>query len=249
MSHPNHKGVTIHTFRPYNWPAGTREALEPYRFIGEINTISAIWTSETTCELRVHDEVTPGGVAISAAGTAGVNGTNGVDGLDGAPGMSAYQLAVSQGYVGTLADWLLSLIGADGVDGVDGIAGTNGVDGVDGVDGLSAYEVALANGFVGDEAAWLDSLNGTDGLDAQQVSVNSDGVGMLTMAITPQGGGPTTTTVLNGGGVDDFEIAGTLLRITTKAGQEFEVTLPDPRQGFVAINDNAGNTLFLAPLS
>lgn len=75
-------------------------------------------------------------------------------------GASAYQVAVNNGFVGTEADWLLSLKGADGVDGIDGVDGTNGADGVD---GLSAYQVALANGFVGTEEEWLLSLKGDDG--------------------------------------------------------------------------------------
>lgn len=63
-------------------------------------------------------------------------------------GASAYQVAVNNGFVGTEADWLLSLKGADGVDGVAG---------------LSTYQVALANGFVGTEEEWLLSLKGDDG--------------------------------------------------------------------------------------
>lgn len=35
-------------------------------------------------------------------------------GVQGAPGKSAYQLAVDHGFVGTEAEWLASLKGADG---------------------------------------------------------------------------------------------------------------------------------------
>ena len=69
-------------------------------------------------------------------------------------GQSAYDIAVANGFVGTEAEWLTSLQGADGADGADG---TNGSD------GTSAYETALANGFVGTESEWLDSLTGSDG--------------------------------------------------------------------------------------
>ena len=97
---------------------------------------------------------------------------NGNNGTNGKNGLSAYELAVQEGFAGTLTEWLNSLKGADGKDGVDGkngIDGANGKDGIngkdgaDGKDGLSAYEIALKNGFVGTESEWLDSLKGKDG--------------------------------------------------------------------------------------
>ena len=97
------------------------------------------------------------------------NGSNGTNGKDGENGLSAYELAVQNGFTGTLTEWLNSLKGADGKDGVngkDGIDGKDGADGrngTDGKDGLSAYEIALKNGFVGTESEWLDSLKGKDG--------------------------------------------------------------------------------------
>ena len=99
---------------------------------------------------------------------------NGNNGTNGKNGLSAYELAVQEGFTGSLAEWLNSLKGADGKDGVDGKDGadglngkdgTDGKDGADGKDGLSAYEIALNNGFVGTESEWLDSLKGKDGID------------------------------------------------------------------------------------
>src|SRR5690606_21799707 len=65
---------------------------------------------------------------------------NGID-IRGLRGLSAYEVAVVNGFEGSEVEWLASLIGA------------------------SAYQVAVANGFVGDEPAWLASLNGADGTD------------------------------------------------------------------------------------
>jgi len=42
---------------------------------------------------------------------------------------------VDEGFEGSEADWLASLKGADGRNGIDGINGTNGKDGTNGVDG------------------------------------------------------------------------------------------------------------------
>uniref|UniRef100_UPI003FF0FACB leucine-rich repeat protein n=1 Tax=Alistipes ihumii TaxID=1470347 RepID=UPI003FF0FACB len=60
----------------------------------------------------------------------------------GPAGRSAYELAVENGYRGTLEEWLASLNGNNG---------------------LSAYELAVENGYRGTEEEWLASLKGTAG--------------------------------------------------------------------------------------
>src|SRR5690606_20222970 len=98
----------------------------------------------------------------------------------GLTGLSAYQIAVNNGFSGTEAEWLTSLQGTNGIDGADG------QDGVDGIDGLSVYQIALNNGFVGTEAEWLASLQGTNGIDGQdglsayQIAVNNGFTGTET---------------------------------------------------------------------
>lgn len=56
-------------------------------------------------------------------------------GTKGEDGKSAYQIAVDEGFEGSEADWLASLKGTDGRNGIDGINGTNGKDGTNGADG------------------------------------------------------------------------------------------------------------------
>jgi len=56
----------------------------------------------------------------------GKNGADGSDGQDGAAGKSAYDLAVENGFVGTVAEWLDSLQGADGNSGNNGADGARG---------------------------------------------------------------------------------------------------------------------------
>lgn len=86
-------------------------------------------------------------------------------GVDGKNGLSAYEIAKENGFVGTVSDWLESLKGADGLPGKDGVDGENGQDGRDGADGQSAYEIAVLNGFVGTEQEWLESLKTVVNLD------------------------------------------------------------------------------------
>ena len=101
----------------------------------------------------------------------------------GKDGKSAYEIAIEHGFVGTETEWLESLKGVDGKDGVngkngcdgrngvdglpgkDGKNGTDGLPGRDGIDGKSAYIIAVEHGFSGTENEWLQSLKGADGRD------------------------------------------------------------------------------------
>ena len=67
--------------------------------------------------------------AVGATGPTGTNGTNGTN------GQSAYQAAVSNGFVGTEAQWLTSLQGAQGIQGVAGATGAQGIAGTNGTNG------------------------------------------------------------------------------------------------------------------
>ena len=131
----------------------------------------------------------PFGVAVLKGAGSGGGGGTGPAGPAGADGASAYEVAVQNGFVGTEAQWLASLVGpagpagADGADGAKGEKGDPGPAGADstvpGPAGASAYEVAVAAGFVGTEAQWLESLVGPAGPKGDP---GSGGAG---------GGGPT----------------------------------------------------------
>lgn len=54
-------------------------------------------------------------------GKDGSNGLNGKDGINGKNGASAYEIAVSQGYSGTLLEFAQKQFGKDGRDGKDGL--------------------------------------------------------------------------------------------------------------------------------
>ena len=76
-------------------------------------------------------------------------------------GMSAYDVAVANGFVGTEVAWLASLKGergAKGEQGEQGIPGIQGAQGEQGIPGASAYQMAVANGYEGSEVEWLSTL-------------------------------------------------------------------------------------------
>ena len=97
-------------------------------------------------------------------------------GDDGSTGKSAYELAVENGYSGSLNEWLASLNGTNGNNGKsayelaveNGYRGTQAdwlesLKGINGSNGKSAYELAVEKGYGGTLEEWLASLNGTNG--------------------------------------------------------------------------------------
>jgi len=103
-------------------------------------------------------------------------------GQQGANGLTAYQLAVADGFSGTLTQWLASLKGAKGDNGNTGVQGKSAyqvavddgyvgtasqwlltLKGAAGTNGKSAYQTAVDGGFQGTEAQWLLTLKGTQG--------------------------------------------------------------------------------------
>lgn len=94
-------------------------------------------------------------------GSDGKNGLDGSNGLDGTNGKSAYELALEDGFEGSLHEWLLSLA-VRGSDGEDGKVGKEGV--------------GVKNVQINDKGELLVTL--TDGrvLNAGQVGTDGSGV-------------------------------------------------------------------------
>ena len=61
-------------------------------------------------------------------------------GANGKDGRSAYEIAIENGFVGTVAEWLESLKGRDGIDGKDGLPGKDGADGLPGKNGTNGKD-------------------------------------------------------------------------------------------------------------
>lgn len=95
----------------------------------------------------------------------------------GDEGMSAYEVAVKNGYEGTEEEWLASLNGDDG---------------------LSAYEVAVKDGYVGTEEEWLASLKGPQGNTGSSVDYPYELVNNLTTDDAEKGLSAAQGVVLKG---------------------------------------------------
>ncbi|ALM38240.1 collagen-like protein [Streptomyces sp. FR-008] len=85
-------------------------------------------------------------------------------------GDSAYEVALDAGFVGTVEQWLASLVGPQGEQGDQGEQGATGPAGDD------AYEVAVAAGFTGTREQWLASLVGPKGDQGEQGAPGAPGV-------------------------------------------------------------------------
>lgn len=111
---------------------------------------------------------------LSAYEVAVVNGFQGTQAewLETLVGKSAYQAAVELGFVGTEEEFIESLMGpsAYAVAVEQGFVGTV-TQWLNSLKGQSAYQLALANGFVGSESQWLTSLKGKS---AYQVAKDLD---------------------------------------------------------------------------
>ena len=70
-------------------------------------------------------------------GTEGPEGPEGPQGPEGDPGSSAYEVAVENGFIGTEAEWLASLVGPEGPQGPQGPEGPQGPVGPEGPQGPS----------------------------------------------------------------------------------------------------------------
>ena len=79
----------------------------------------------------------------------------GKDGNNGTDGLSAYEIAVKNGFEGTEDEWLKSLKGEPG----------KSIPGENGKEGKSAYDIAREQGFKGSADEWLNSLKGDKGDD------------------------------------------------------------------------------------
>lgn len=67
--------------------------------------------------------------ATGPTGPQGENGAEGATGATGNDGLSAYQVALSQGFIGTEDEWLASLVGPTGPQGNTGPQGETGASG------------------------------------------------------------------------------------------------------------------------
>lgn len=142
-------------------------------------------------------------------GERGERGEVGPRGESGQAGLSAYELAVKNGFVGTEIEWLQSLIGATGADGSDGR------------DGKSAYELWLE--IPGNESKtltqFIESLKGAPGVVGPMGPMGPSGSPGQSCTVTDTTGGATVacgagTSVVIKDGIDGKDAISPTLTVT-----------------------------------
>lgn len=111
-------------------------------------------------------------------GDQGIQGQNGIDGthgLDGDDGLSAYQIALNNGFVGSETEWLQSLKGATGEKGLDGAVT---------FESLNPQQIALLKGEKGDKGD--TGLQGIQGLKGDKGADGQDATPLTFNDLTPE---------------------------------------------------------------
>lgn len=137
-------------------------------------------------------------------------------------GLSAYEVAVANGFVGTELEWLDSLQGSTVV-------------------GASAYEIAVANGFMGSEADWLASLavagpGVPTGGTAGQILAKTSNTNYDTQWINPPSGSSGEVNTLGSRG-------GTVSLVGTKVGVELGIKGLSAGQGVALTSTSTAVTI------
>ena len=114
-----------------------------------------LWIASDTLNGWVYD----GSVWINIGPLQGPQGVQGID------GKSAYDVAVVNGFAGTEADWLLSLVGPTGPTG----NGINSVAKTDTVGLVDTYTVTMTSG----DTTTFTVTNGVDGLGVDHIAKTS----------------------------------------------------------------------------
>lgn len=127
-------------------------------------------------------------------GEKGEKGDKGDTGLTGSQGISAYQVAVANGFSGNVTQWLTSLIGAKGDkgdkgdQGIQGIQGLKGDQGIQGIQGLKGDKGDKGDtGNTGPAASWSNISDKpvviASGADKNAARVSIDAVGAIQTGI------------------------------------------------------------------
>lgn len=152
-----------------------------------------------------------GTIVYGGGGGGSSSGGSGTQGPAGADGASAYEVAVAEGFTGTVEDWLASLVGATGPQGQDGPQGIQGIQGPQGVKGDTGDPGATGP----DGPAGPQGIQGIQGIQGETGPQGDPGTN-----------GPNGVDGADGQGVP---IGGTTGQVLTKSsGTDFDTAWTDP---------------------
>jgi hypothetical protein len=147
------------------------------------------WAGEIRADLT--DTITGGGTVVylpgpqgatGPTGPAGAAGPDGQDGEDGEDGDSAYEVAVTEGFVGSEAQWLASLVGPQGATGPEGPQPELGSAGAGADIALRSTDPTTTNPRTPTAHAASHATGGTDPITP--ATIGADPAGTATTAVT-----------------------------------------------------------------
>lgn len=208
--------------------------------------------SDKTKPVRTVEDVLAVLQKYVGAGGGGGGGTG--NGAPGEDGLSAYEVAVANGFVGTEAEWLASLVGPQGPQGIQGVQGIQGETGPAGADGADG-----AANTIYDQALFISGLP-PDGVTlyrnvlARSVQLAGNALGSVGFcSVNPtatavfdllKNGASVGSVSISTGGVFTFSTTGGLA-VSFVAGDRFELVAPSPQD---ATLQNISITLVLTRL-
>ena len=197
------------------------ESIEMTGTEGLVDTYTITCTNGDSYDLKVTNGVGITEIKLTATSDDGLTNTYtaylsdgttttfSINLVKGDPGLSAYEVAVENGFEGTVAEWLEQLGGSGGI-GVTGIEYVGSKDNIDTYeihygDG-SSFQFTVTNGLNGQDGA--DGKDGADGADGAD---GKDGVGIAGVELRGNGDLIVTLsdgTELNAGNLMDLFISG-----------------------------------------
>lgn len=144
------------------------------------------WAGEIRADLS--DTATGGGTVVylpgpaGPAGATGPAGAAGQDGVDGTDGASAYDTAVAEGFVGSEAEWLASLVGPQGDTGPAGPQPDLGAAGAGADIALRSTDPTTTNPRTPTAHAASHATAGSDPLTPAAIGAEPDGTAAAAVA-------------------------------------------------------------------
>lgn len=183
---------------------------------------------------------------IGLTGPTGPTGAVGSAGANGSDGISAYQVAVNEGFVGDETAWLASLVGDEGPQGLPGNDGAQGPTGPTGPQGLQGIQgIQGVQGDPGaDGAIGPTGPAGNDGADGTVLTGLADVPGTDILAPSRGGTQGLTGIVKSTSGVNSAATPGSdyILPVQSDLGNVTASGAPNQDQGDGQLAWGAGRT-------
>lgn len=122
-------------------------------------------------------------ITLNLDGVSQIKGSDGKDGLNGQNGLSAYEIWLGLGNVGTEQDF------------IDSLKGQNIT--------ITAYQIAVANGFEGTEQDWLISLKSKE-ITALNYTIYQGGTALVNQLFTTDKNIVVEVGIKNNGSFDGY---------------------------------------------